>query len=171
MRMAWDVHYLRVMGTIEAQNSGVLRLVNAGRGAESTLSHRVNAVERANRSAVALSEDDARLIFALRAADALEGGRSALLVPENRTRLMHQARRMGLREFDASLIIAIVQDRARHNPASCKTGVNSLLTLIKGAGQPKPEQKWSIGYSALLACVLAGMFWLMLVMAVLAAGH
>ena len=43
-------------------------------------------------------------------ASALDG---VVLPPERRRRLIDGARRLGVREFDANLVIAVVQDRAR----------------------------------------------------------
>ena len=43
-------------------------------------------------------------------AGALDG---VILAPERRRRLLQDAHRMGVREFDANLVIALVQDRAR----------------------------------------------------------
>lgn len=67
----------------------------------------------ADRPRAAPACDDPRWVLAARAASTLEGGRAAILTPENRRRLMDLAARMGLRPFDASLVIAIVQDAAR----------------------------------------------------------
>lgn len=69
------------------------------------------------RSAAALPEADARAIFAQGVERNLEGGRAAILRPENRRRLLTHAAELGLRTFDASLIIAIAQDAARRSRA------------------------------------------------------
>ena len=70
-------------------------------------------VAEENTRSAGLSPDDIRLLMALRVSDALEGGRAAVLRPERRRELVANAQAMGLRPFDASLIIAIVQDGAR----------------------------------------------------------
>jgi len=70
-------------------------------------------VQRANRASAQLGEDDVRRIFAARVAESIEGGRAALLPLEKRMRLLETARRLGIRPFDASLVIAIAQDAAR----------------------------------------------------------
>lgn len=70
-------------------------------------------VARENLLASALPSTDVRWILATKAAEAIEGGRAALLRPEARKRLLSQARSMGLRPFDANLVLAIVQDQAR----------------------------------------------------------
>lgn len=56
---------------------------------------------------------DPRWVFAVRVAQQLDGGRAAILCFEKRKRLHHTAKRLGLRPFDAGLVIAIVQDAAR----------------------------------------------------------
>lgn len=60
-----------------------------------------------------LRPDDARWILALRTRQRLQGGTAAVLPAESRAELMQVGRRLGLRAFDAALIIAIVQDDAR----------------------------------------------------------
>lgn len=73
----------------------------------------VRRVESANRSASNLSPMDARRIFAARVAESIEGGKAALLPVERRQGLMRVARTLGIRTFDANLVIAIAQDAAR----------------------------------------------------------
>jgi hypothetical protein len=70
-------------------------------------------VARENLLASALPAMDVRWMLALKVQHALEGGVAAMLRPEVRRRLIDDAGSMGLRPFDANLIIAIVQDRAR----------------------------------------------------------
>ena len=70
-------------------------------------------VRRANRAAAAMTHEDARLVMAARVAESLQGGRAAVLRPEKRMNLLRLATRLGIRPFDANLIIAIVQDSAR----------------------------------------------------------
>ena len=72
---------------------------------------------------------DPRWVLAVRVAEALEG---PILRPEKRERLLRLARVMGLRSFDANLVIAIVQDQARrgHDPANCPAAGEQQLALI-----------------------------------------
>ena len=70
-------------------------------------------VARANRSASTLGVDELREAFSARVAESLEGGRSAILRPERRKRLVDLGTRMGIRAFDAHLLIALTQDAAR----------------------------------------------------------
>ncbi|MCC7387510.1 MAG: hypothetical protein IT431_01950, partial [Phycisphaerales bacterium] len=75
--------------------------------------HRAWEVSAENQAASALSTFDARWVLAVRASEAVEGGRAAVIRPEARQRLVSTARTMGLRPFDANLVLAIVQDAAR----------------------------------------------------------
>ncbi len=58
----------------------------------------------------ALDPMDPRWALACAARDSLQG---SVLTYENRRKLMRLAQRVGIRAFDANLIVAIVQDRAR----------------------------------------------------------
>jgi len=89
------------------------------------------AVASENRLAAGLDAHDARWIFAVRVAHTLEGGRTGILSPERRAALVTQATRAGLREFDANLIIAIVQDSVRTGGRGLDPGVESRLSLIR----------------------------------------
>ncbi len=106
--------------------SPVLRLVNADPiGADAVMPFRDTArtarsaraeVTRENRLASldrSLDAADPRWVLAVRTAAAIEGGRAAFLPPDRRRNLNRLATRLGLRPFDASLVIAIVQDAAR----------------------------------------------------------
>lgn len=70
-------------------------------------------IARENRRAASLSQSEAREILTLRVTELLQGGRAAILTPERRTRAIRIARMLGVRDFDAHLVIAVVQDRAR----------------------------------------------------------
>lgn len=109
------------------------------------------AVARANRAAAALGADDARAIFSARVAGALEGGRAAVLRPEHRRRLVGAAAGMGLRPFDANLIIAIVQDAARRGEAA----QTSPLVCLMRAGDRR--RSWRVPFSALAAATAAAL--------------
>lgn len=56
---------------------------------------------------------DPRWVLAVAAVRSLEGGRAAILPSEERERLVRLAGALGLRAFDAALVIAVVQDAAR----------------------------------------------------------
>lgn len=84
-----------------------------------------------NRAAADLTVDDARWALAARTADSLEGGRAAVLPPEKRERLTRMATQLGLRPFDANLVIAIVQDGARCGEGALGLGVAARLQLVQ----------------------------------------
>jgi hypothetical protein len=95
------------------------------------------AVVEENRQAsrMAAADDatalaDVRRVFALRASQCLQGGRAAILPPENRRVLIGEARRYGLRAFEANLIIAIVQDGARRGELPGSSSTSRVLDLI-----------------------------------------
>jgi len=71
------------------------------------------AITRENRRAAALSPSEAREMLTMRVSELLQGGRAAILTPERRARAIRIARMLGVRDFDAHLVIAVVQDRAR----------------------------------------------------------
>lgn len=77
-----------------------------------------------------LAASDARWVFAVRVAHAIEPGPEPLLLPERRRRLLAIAKALGLRPFDANLIIAIVQDAARSGDA-LNHSVEQRLGLIR----------------------------------------
>lgn len=168
--------------------SGVLRLVHPDRGADATPSRRgddarrtlragspvrkgvdaisadnvlrvpTRRVEQENRSAATLSANDARWILARRAAEAIEGGRAAILRPEVRASLVATGERLGLRTFDANLILAIVQDDARAgwshaNGPSCAlpAAVVSRIGLVRPPSQEPTSERQQIAMRLLLA--------------------
>jgi len=99
--------------TLRQSHDGGAPLRNAREIARAT-----RKIESANRASSKLKGDDVRRIFALRVEESLEGGRAALLPLERRQRLMGVARRLGIRAFDANLVIAVAQDRARRGEGS-----------------------------------------------------
>lgn len=94
-----------------------LRLVNIDSDVPVAMSREGNTpsetVRNENLAAARIDPTDARWVLAVRVAQLLEGGKAAVLTPDRRRRLVALAVRLGLREFDAALIIAIVQDGAR----------------------------------------------------------
>lgn len=106
-----------------------------------------HAVAEENRRAASLASAndpsagaDVRRIFALRASQMLEGGRAAIMPPESRRMLVGDARRFGLRAFEANLIIAIVQDGARRGEAPGATATTRLLELIPAGSRRERRQ-------------------------------
>jgi len=99
------------------------------------------AIERANRESARLSHEDVRRIFALEVASSLQGGRAALLTPERRRRLLARAGQLGLRPFDASLVIAVTQDNARRGAHPSALRDDARLDLV---GAPEQPRDWRL---------------------------
>ena len=72
---------------------------------------------------------DPRWVLAVRTAECLQG---AILPPEQRERLIHTGKLLGLSAFDATLIIAIIQDRARRGlpPHTCPSAAADQLAVV-----------------------------------------
>lgn len=116
-----------------------LRLVRADQGSALALAARRD-IEVENRRSAALALDaheDVRRILALRAAEVLEGGRAAVLRPDARRRLVRLGTMLGLRRFEANLVLAVVQEGARRgeSPAGPRTVANlsAIPAPLEGA--------------------------------------
>ncbi|MBX3363230.1 MAG: hypothetical protein KF866_00570 [Phycisphaeraceae bacterium] len=96
------------------------------------------SVAAENRLAAALPPADARWALAVHTSRALEGGHAAVLTPDARRRIVRLAVGMGLREFDANLVIAIVQDGVRSGSGPLSPEVESRLTLVRPAQRATP---------------------------------
>ena len=123
-----------------------------------------HAVARANLLAGGMSPLDARWVMARRVAEQLEGGRAAILSPDRRRALISTALRMGLREFDANLVIAIVQDGRRIGTGALAPSVESRLALLPQATPAAPSRlsAWlPVAAAALGLLICAGLvLWL-----------
>ncbi|TVQ33527.1 MAG: hypothetical protein EA376_02190 [Phycisphaeraceae bacterium] len=139
---------LRLIGADRPGSDGARR-----RALEIGEALRRRAVARANQAAARLPESDARMLFAASVAQSLDGGRAAILTPDRRERLVENARRMGMRAFDANLIIAIVQDDARRGGRGAQGETARLITIVPG---PKRSPWSSAAGLALAAMAFAG---------------
>lgn len=98
---------LRIAGQTPPRASQTLPKRNAAdawtprRRADATSTSDAPAADRSTR------------FFQALVANRLEGGRAAILTPDSRAVLLESAAKLGFRPFDAALIIAVVQDRAR----------------------------------------------------------
>ena len=103
---------------------------------------------------------DPRRVFAAHVAEALDGGVAAALSPPRRAELMARAATLGLRPFDASLVIAVVQDAARRAEPVGHQDVQSRLAVVPApaamvgpfvapAAPPAPEGPGVAGAGAL----------------------
>lgn len=146
----------------------MLRLVSADDAGEGGMLPRdhggpIARVRQANLDAASLPALDARWVLASRASRLIEGGRAAVLSPERRERLRRLASDLGLRPFDAGLIIAIVQDAARAGEDPLGRDAESRLRLVRPAevNADSPERlarllllSALLGAAAFLALVL-----------------
>ena len=109
---------------------------------------------RENLASAALSVSDARWAFAVRVASSVEGNRAGILRPAIRQRLVHQASHLGLRPFDANLVIAIVQDAARTgSPLSAE--VAERLKLVRNPAEARSNRHMLSWRSVIAASGLA----------------
>ena len=105
--------------------------------------------------APALAATDPRWVLAARTAMQLQGGQAAILAPDQRRRLVTMAQRLGLRPFDAGLVIAIVQDAARRglDPLGAQTE-GSLGLVHEGHPRGGEREIMLLLASALLGAVV-----------------
>mgnify|MGYP000893575901 CR=1 FL=1 len=147
------------MSRLEAKRAPILRLVGGqeppATPAEATRPGHARdarrAVARENQLAATISTYDARWIFAVDIASSLVGGRSALLPAKTRKRLLARAAALGMRPFDANLVIAVVQDAQREGRALSRDTQERLL-LIRPAD---PDLAASPGTKFVIALILA----------------
>lgn len=133
-------------GSMHARGEAPLRIV--GRDADPAMAHPYASaapggiparcvpgdVAQENASA-AVAGIDARWVLAARVYALLEGAR---LTPESRERVLRTARALGIRPFDASVIIALVQDRARRGEGPI--AVWPLLEACTPGTEPRPPR-------------------------------
>lgn len=109
-----------------------LRLVRADSPDSMASWHASNAVARENAAAARNSElkpNDPRWVLAVQTAAQLDGDR---LSPEARKRIERTARLLGVRTFDANVIMAIVQDHARQKlPLSSSSGMIEMVQPVQ----------------------------------------
>lgn len=141
-----------------SQSVPTLRLVNTVAGEAVAPSPRRGTdgaprlrIAAENHAASSLGATDARWVLAVQVMRSLEGGKAALLRPEKRRSLLIAARTLGLRDFDANLVIAIVQDGVRSGEGGLSRNVEDRLALIKPAS---PVSEFPAGLLLGVAIVL-----------------
>lgn len=114
------------------------------------------AVIKENLSSAAMSASDARWAFAVRVAASIEGGRAGILRPAVRQKLVQQATQLGLRPFDANLVIAIVQDSSRTFGSPLSDQAADRLKLVRDPREARRhEQRWSPWVMSLAVSLIA----------------
>lgn len=63
-----------------------------------------------------------------------------MLTPERREQLLHSGRELGLRPFEANLLIAVVQDQARRQRPLRLAGPTIGLIGVETAAPPRRQQ-------------------------------
>jgi hypothetical protein len=92
---------------------------------------------------------DPRWILAMQTQARLQG---AMITPERRDELLASGTRLGLRPFEANLVIAVVQDRARtQQPLRMAAPALALVAGTLGSDDARREEPKSEGISRLLA--------------------
>ncbi len=110
-----------------------------------------------NQSAAKLSAIDARWVLAARTSQSLEGGRAALLTPDKRRLLVRLGNAMGLRAFDAALVIAIAQDAARAGEPLTRSAQDRLAMVRPATNTDRVRRLEVLGLMT-AAFFLGGLF-------------
>lgn len=121
------------------------------------VAHEMLLARESTRS-LALDHQDPRWMLALETRRALQG---ATLAYEDRRRLLGLANRVGIRPFDANLILAVVQDRARRGEA-LETAAETIAIVPRPA--PRRFDATPIWIAATVVAIvvdLALIAWLM----------
>jgi hypothetical protein len=106
-----------------------------------------------------LSPTDPRWVLAVRAYSQLEG---STLTPERRQRILRTAGQLGVRPFDANVIIAIVQDHARSGREL--RDARPTLELLNHPGEQDSNRdttRWLAALVLAAAVNLLLMWWLL----------
>jgi len=133
-----------------------LRLVGAETPDSAASWHASRAVASENVSASRnpqLAPNDPRWVLAVQTAAQLEGDR---LSPEARKRIERTAKLLGVRTFEANVIMAIVQDHARrHQPISSSAAMISMVSPpVQHRDRSLTRWALAIGIAALVAFAL-----------------
>lgn len=150
----------------DAQAHPALRFVNAPVASPHAALPARHAVSRENAHAATLTPADARWAMAAATANALEGGAAAILRPERRHHLVKLATSLGLRPFDANLIIAIVQDAARTGQGPLGPHVADRLALVRHPAREPADTRAAIA-SLLTALTLGALLLISMILWIL----
>jgi len=144
------------MSTIETRPQ--LRLVGEGWNTPAERRHREVADEnhRAARNTT-LDPTDPRWVLATRVSSQLQG---AALTWDRRRHLLEVADRLGVRQFDANMIIAIVQDHARRGrDLSDAAGTIALLDRTASRGTGFEWLRWTAAIMTALVGTAMLIWW------------
>lgn len=137
-----------------------LRLVGVDEASDGVAERARHAVGAENRAAAAntrLDPTDPRWVLAVRAYSQLQG---SSLTPDRRQKLIQTAGGMGVRPFDANLIIAIVQDNARRG-RDLGEAAGTVAMLEPPARRSRDTTlRWAAALLSALAANLLLIWWL-----------
>ncbi len=140
--------------------AGVIGLDGAAAALAPTARERAEQrIIQANAASASLAALDPRWVLAVQVTRSLQGGRAAVVTPEERKRLMMVGNRMGLRSFDTNLVIAIVQDGARAGEDPLGTAAVGRLRLVGRESElsdAKPGPGWGLVAAMVIAAGLFG---------------
>ncbi len=113
---------------------------------------RVAGENRAAATNRDLNPSDPRWVLAARASTQLQG---SMLTLERRDRLMRLARQLGVRPFEANIIIAIVQDHARRG-RRISEAAGTLALVDQPGGERSAAARWS-GWARWVSALLVAL--------------
>jgi hypothetical protein len=152
--MSISQHQLRLVGEVEP--------LHRPEGVSPARQHAaaVRAVAEENQAArlnLALNPSDPRWVVAVRAYSQLQG---STLTPERRRHVQQLASLLGVRPFETNVIMAIVQDHARHG-RTLHDAAATIALLEKPVTEPSPTARWF--WALVLAAVMCAMLasWLL----------
>ncbi len=102
-----------------------------------------------------LDPTDPRWVLAIRAYSTLQG---STLTPQKRQQVMATARKLGVRPFDANLIIAVVQDQARRGGDLSKAA--GTIRIVPRPRRRRTRSFEMYRWAAALISALFGTAWL-----------
>ena len=155
----------RMTRAMDISSQPSLRLVFPEQGPTLDQARASRAIEIENHRAARLAQEndhDVRRILAIKAGQALEGGRAAILGPQHRRDLVRHGAKLGLRPFEANLIIAVVQDHARRGetPADAQPTL-SIINRPAPAADTQAALRWYAAIASALAGTMFLIWWLL----------
>lgn len=142
-----------------ARPGPILKLVGDTAPLRPASNVRHGEVARENHVA-SIAMNDARWLFATSVAANLEGGRVAMLRPTRRSGLLVRAEELGLRPFDANLVIAIVQDAARDGRALSRETQERLVMVPAASARNSVAPHFLAAASISLVMLYGLMHWI-----------
>lgn len=154
MHMSTAPHQLRLVGELAPARPQDGRALSRQQAATARA---VAAENQAARHNLALNPTDPRWVVAVRTYSQLQG---STLTPERRRHVQSTASLLGVRPFEANVIMAIVQDHARHG-RTLNDAASTISLLDKPAAANSGGWRWLAAIAlAALGCAML-MTWLL----------